>query len=288
MFLIEFEGYDLTKYNDFLIECTQKDYSDQVIHRHHIVPKFMKGTNDKSNLIELNCVDHLKSHQILAECFPKNTRWYKGNIFSALHITNWIVDVDKNIVIDLGKRISEIRKGQSRPRWIIEKMIEGSKNRIRTPEERRRIGQLVSEQYANGIRKHNPNFKPSEGYYEKLSERLKTEQNGKDNPFTKQIQHVESGKIFACLKDAMNEFGFTNYNILNRRIEKGIFKLLEERAPTHKNLKFGKQAKGLIHVESGQIFKSIKDAMNEFDISNYSVMNRLVKENKFQHLLTDI
>lgn len=69
MFLTEFKGYDLTKYNDFLIECSKKDYSNQKTHRHHILPRFMGGEN-KGNLIRINQQDHFDAHLILAFCFP--------------------------------------------------------------------------------------------------------------------------------------------------------------------------------------------------------------------------
>lgn len=281
------QNYELEKlkpYEDFLIECSQKDYSGQVIHSHHILPKFMKGTNDFNNLINLNCIDHYKSHLILANCFDRETREYKGNIFSSLHITNWIEDIDNEIIIDLGKKISEIRKGVPRPRWIIEKMVEGSRNRVRSPEERKRIGQRNKENYASGKVTVSPNFKPPEGYYEKLSERKKLDQIGKENPFAKQIEHVESGKIFDCIKDAMTEFEIPYRGKMNKLINDGIFRLLVERSPTHENLKYGKRATSLIHVESNMEFRSCKDAIKYFNISSYPVLYRLINQGVFKYL----
>jgi hypothetical protein len=36
-------------------------------HKHHIIPKHMGGTDDKSNLIELNVEEHAEAHRILYE-----------------------------------------------------------------------------------------------------------------------------------------------------------------------------------------------------------------------------
>jgi hypothetical protein len=37
------------------------------VHKHHIIPKHMGGTNDKSNLIELSVEDHALAHKVLYE-----------------------------------------------------------------------------------------------------------------------------------------------------------------------------------------------------------------------------
>lgn len=74
------QGYELEKlkpYEDFLIECSQKDYGELITQKHHILPKNMLGTNNKSNLIVLSCEDHYSAHIILANCFDLKTdeRW---------------------------------------------------------------------------------------------------------------------------------------------------------------------------------------------------------------------
>lgn len=70
--LPDYEGHDLTNYNNFLLECLEKDYSGQGTQKHHIFSKkFMGGTDDEDNLIILNYQDHYKAHMELAMCFPK-------------------------------------------------------------------------------------------------------------------------------------------------------------------------------------------------------------------------
>lgn len=37
------------------------------VHKHHIIPKHMGGTDDKSNLVELSVEDHANAHRVLFE-----------------------------------------------------------------------------------------------------------------------------------------------------------------------------------------------------------------------------
>ena len=50
---------------------------------HHIVPVFLGGTNDKSNLILLTLYEHVLAHYLLAIENENNKKVYAGNINSA-------------------------------------------------------------------------------------------------------------------------------------------------------------------------------------------------------------
>jgi DNA-directed RNA polymerase subunit RPC12/RpoP len=54
------------QYLEFIESCKIKKYSE-ITHNHHILPKFMGGTNTKNNYIKLGIDDHLMAHLILAE-----------------------------------------------------------------------------------------------------------------------------------------------------------------------------------------------------------------------------
>lgn len=43
----------------------------QVLHKHHIIPKHMGGTDDPSNLTELTIEEHSEAHRILYETYGK-------------------------------------------------------------------------------------------------------------------------------------------------------------------------------------------------------------------------
>lgn len=302
MFLVEFEGYDLTKYNDFLIKCSKKDYVGQQIHSHHIIPRFMEGTNDKENLIRLNQQDHFDAHLILAFCFPNTIHYYHGNILSAhrLSIDIKIPDNFKELFSETQRmtgygrkhtqkakdKISKANKGRKKSPEAIAKQKESRKGFKHTEEEKQHLSKVLKEQYASGKRIVNFGDYNSIGrieYRERNRERMKTEQNGKDNPSAKKIQHIESGKIFDCLKDAMIEFGFKNYNKIRSEIKKGNFIILGEYVSTEKMKENHCKSKQIIHVESGEVFRSLTQVNEKFNI-NFPVLYRLINRGIFKYL----
>ncbi len=42
--------------------------------RHHIIPRCMNGTNDKSNIVKLTAEEHFVAHQLLVKIYPDNIR----------------------------------------------------------------------------------------------------------------------------------------------------------------------------------------------------------------------
>lgn len=51
--------------------------------KHHIIPKCLKGSNEKSNIIELTAEEHYVAHQLLVKMYPG----HKGLIWAALQMT---------------------------------------------------------------------------------------------------------------------------------------------------------------------------------------------------------
>lgn len=108
---IKYNNINLSEYNTFLNECSEKDYTAQMTHNHHILPKFMGGNNDKTNLIKLSYKDHRLAHEILAECFIKGTTEYNGNIWAAICCDRWATSNE-----DLRNKLGELVK-----QWHAEK-----------------------------------------------------------------------------------------------------------------------------------------------------------------------
>ncbi len=302
MFLIEFEGYDLTKYNDFLIECSQKDYTGIGTHKHHFLPKFMGGKNTKDNIIVLSVEDHYQAHIILADCFPENTRWHKGNIFGALYCKRWLEGNFEEISMRLSKiqkgkvqvgrphteaakkKISESKKGVKHTPEAIEKMRIAQQGKTHTEEWKENMSETLKEQYASGKRIVNfgdPNSPGKTANRKRCSERFKLQTNEK-NPSAKKIQHVESGEIFGCMKDAMNKFGITYGAELHREIKKGIFIILGDYPSTEKMKENHSKSKKIIHVETGEIFRSLTQAKDKFHIS-FPVLYRMINQGIFKY-----
>jgi len=57
-----------------LIERAKTRTPDPAIHyeKHHIIPRCLNGTNDKSNLVKLTPEEHYVAHQLLVKIFPGN------------------------------------------------------------------------------------------------------------------------------------------------------------------------------------------------------------------------
>lgn len=60
------------KHYDLLIERAKTRQLTSYIERHHIVPRCMGGTNEKSNLVELTPEEHYVAHQLLVKMYPEN------------------------------------------------------------------------------------------------------------------------------------------------------------------------------------------------------------------------
>jgi len=182
LFLTEFEGYDLTKYNEFLIECSQKEYSDEKTHNHHILPRFMGGI-DENNLIKLSILDHFCAHLKLAECFPETTNYFAGNIFSANHLKKGL-----DIYLDL----SELLSIAGKVRGFSPQAIEAARqaNIGRKPTETEKIKRRES-------RKAFINSPEGEIFKQRSSER----NSGEGNPFFGRSHTEETKQLMSAAKE---------------------------------------------------------------------------------------
>lgn len=59
------------KHYDLLIEQAKTRQLTGYVERHHIVPKCIGGTNEKSNLVELTPEAHYVAHQLLVKMYPE-------------------------------------------------------------------------------------------------------------------------------------------------------------------------------------------------------------------------
>lgn len=72
------------KYLEFLNTCKDKEYDEAlVLHSHHIIPEFMGGKNDKTNLVKLSVSDHATAHILFAYCFEVCSYEYIYNLRSS-------------------------------------------------------------------------------------------------------------------------------------------------------------------------------------------------------------
>ena len=96
---------NLLNYFKFIDDCKEKH--PEKYHKHHIIPKYMGGSNEEDNLINLSYEDHYNAHIILAECFEAGSYHYNRNIWSALRLIGWKKDEN------LSNKLSLARKGKT-------------------------------------------------------------------------------------------------------------------------------------------------------------------------------
>ena len=245
MIIAQYKNIDLSKYNEFLNSCTIIECKGVGVHEHHIIPKFMGGNNDDSNLIILNYKDHQLAHIILAECFNVDSKEYKGNIFAAQHCSKWI---QPNEQLDLREKISCIRKGIKKSPESIKKQKETKRlNGTDKPTELTRKKMSESQKRYDRTGNRNPMFGrkhtpdailkckissagPNNGMYgrihsdeskQKMSDKLRGTRDGHKNNKAKKIQCIETGMIFGCMKYASEYYNISGH-LIRKKIKQGL------------------------------------------------------------------
>jgi hypothetical protein len=68
---------------DRLIIRAQNRLLDGYSEKHHIIPRCIGGTNEKSNLVKLTAAEHYVAHQLLIKLYPTNRKLiHAANIMS--------------------------------------------------------------------------------------------------------------------------------------------------------------------------------------------------------------
>lgn len=254
MLLIEFEqkSYDLEKlklYNEFLIECSQKDYTGVPTHKHHILPKKMGGTNRKINLIKLSYQDHYDAHLILSNCFEIGSFPFLVNKYALNFIKDWIDDPEKAFNIMLNNKLRQYannRKGK-------EPWNKGKSHSTETKEKIsiKRKGRFVGEKNPFFGKRHtaetreilSKTHKGKKLTKDSIDKRTLTRQNNgrswftqdsidlmvKNNSVAKTVKHIETGMVFLSISRAGRFFGLKQWK-MNKAIERGEFIFVEDQS----------------------------------------------------------
>ncbi len=100
---------NLDKYYEFINECKKKKHIKKT-HKHHIIPIFLGGTDEKSNIVKLTYEDHKQAHLLLANCFEKGSVEYNNNMNAINYLQAFPnsddVDVKKKLSLDIRDKIS--------------------------------------------------------------------------------------------------------------------------------------------------------------------------------------
>jgi hypothetical protein len=138
----------MEKYFKFIEDCKSKNPLEY--HIHHIIPRYMNGTNDKVNLIKLSYEDHYFAHIILADCFPSGSYHYNRNIWAALKLSSWVTD------LTLRDRLSNIRKGKTYEELFGEETAKIAKEKLKSHWKKYWNDPINKERKSNFMLNSNP------------------------------------------------------------------------------------------------------------------------------------
>lgn len=192
------KGYDLERlkpYENFLLECKQKDIESYAKHKHHILPVFMGGGNEIDNFIELTPEDHYNAHLILAGCFEKGMPEHHYNVSSAnLIIRHARRALKKVFKTDIPPNLSEF---WNQANVFIKDAMRGENSHM--------FGKIHPEEW----RKEHSKKMAGTG----------NSMYGKKNPHKKEVKEKLSkiGKEFAKKRWPMPEGVFEGYEVSRKR-----------------------------------------------------------------------
>lgn len=236
-------------YLDFIEDCKIKEYGELFTHKHHILPKFMGGNDDDTNLIILSIEDHFLAHKILAEHCDNDT-YISGNKMAAAYIAgryktynltklevgNLIREAKKeyyknNEVWNKGKKGLQFHSTESKQK--ISNAGKGRKawNKGLTKDTDERV-KKYAETSSLTIRTKGNSFKGKKHTQESKEKMRKNWRggvengrfSGEKNPMARRCIDFETGTIYGCVKEMANALNIPRTTmqrwIQNQKIKK--------------------------------------------------------------------
>ena len=158
-----------------IIERAKTRQLDCYKEKHHIIPKCMGGSNDKTNLVELTAREHFLCHRLLCIMYPEDRK-----LKYALVLMNIGKQKYKEVDYQISSRVYEGlkiehsllmrgNKGLGRPRTEEEKRNIGEKNKHNKPKgfgkKPKDFGKKISESHKTRIYKKGIKHKPHKTGY---------------------------------------------------------------------------------------------------------------------------
>ncbi len=201
-------------------------------HRHHIVPRCLKGTNKKINLVILSPREHFIVHHLLWKAFPQT-----GLTFAFKAMVHRLNCGFNKITSKVYERLCldnyYVRKGRKCSEETKMKMSKSQKGRKHSEETKRKIsddhkGRKQSEETIKNRVEKNKGKKRSEESRRKISEALKGKERSDEH--RRNLSEAHKNKIWICnssesrmiYKELSDEF-LSNGYILGRKFKCNLY-----------------------------------------------------------------
>lgn len=189
---------DYAKIYEALISRARGRDSFGVFEKHHIIPRCLGGSDERSNIVRLTPEEHYLAHQILMRIHPRNeklalaalmmTTSRQGTSRSANKLYGWVrrkaVEARKGIPRSAAVRqkISEKMSGKNHPNWGKKNSAETKAKRLASMKLRKKITYTKSAEakknhslgaaasYASGRKKSTAGLKYSAETRKRMSE----------------------------------------------------------------------------------------------------------------------
>lgn len=216
--LLYLEPYET--YLDFLKECKNKNYSEELIlHKHHIIPRcFFKEDKllgqDYQQTVSLSVQDHSQAHLLLAKCFDEGSYEQISNLRAAKLISKNSIELKEELL-----KVYEAQRGEGnsskRPevREKISKTLKGRPNekkgksyediygdRAEEEKNKRRKATRTKEAYKQGAQKAR-----------ETAIQRGTVASGAKNGWAKQV--VVNGTVYSTVREACEKLNISRYKL---------------------------------------------------------------------------
>lgn len=133
-----------------------------MLHKHHIIPKHMGGTDDPSNLIEITVEEHAEAHRILYE---KHGNWQDYLAWQGLtkrisceevaREASRLANTGKKLSEETRRKISEAKRGKKQSPKHVENNRKAQAGKKLTAEHKEKIAEALKDRTLSEEHKKN-------------------------------------------------------------------------------------------------------------------------------------
>lgn len=280
------------KYDDYIqrIKATRKNkkYKYVYMERHHIIPRSWNGSNEKENLIYLLGQEHYYAHKILALENPHDKNmiygWWAMSSGMRKEQRGYLLSAEEYAFIRDWH--FKIRSGENHPNSIPVICLETNKEYANVSVAAKELGlkrsviHMVCSDKELNITAKRLHFLYKKNYTKEKAEEILNLKNGWDAKKI-EIYCVETGEVFESITEAAK---FANRNeaniraVLYGRIETSgkdengnryHWRYVDENKNV--NLRSCKKPKKVICENTGEVYNSVKEAIEKLKVKEWAL-----------------